>query len=265
MMKRFLPLALAALLVVACGKDKKENEEPVITKTEEVAPLTFEKKYYQETSTIPCKEDCPIVKIEVPEAGGNKKAARVINDSVFSKVRELIYFGEKPYNATTYNELMKSFMQSYEELKKEFPEETTEWEGTVKGDVSYRSDAVLNISLSSYTYTGGAHGNQGDYSLLFDPNNGKPLEYRDLFNDVNGFTDYAEKKFRQEFKISEMAPINDGGLMFEGENFALPNNIFFEEDGLLLFYNTYEISSYADGPKKLKLPYNDIKEYLKVK
>ncbi|AXG73924.1 DUF3298 domain-containing protein [Flavobacterium arcticum] len=261
-MKHYLTIALTALLLTGCGKDKKENNE---IETEPVVALAFETKEYKATSSLPCKEHCPKVAIEVTEATGPQPTADSINKKIFNTVREIIYYGEKPYDATNYDELTASFIQSYEELKKEFPKEMLGWEGTIAATVTHRTDSLLNITLNHFTYTGGAHGYAGTRSLLFDPKTGHALAYRDIFNDVKSFTDYAEKSFRKKFKIEAMQSINSTGFMFENETFVLPNAIFFQEDGLLLYYNTYEVSSYAEGAKELLLPYKEIEQYLKVK
>lgn len=68
--------------------------------------------------------------------------------------------------------------------------------------------------------------------------------------------------FKQKFNISEQKSINSTGLLFEDDKFVLPNAIFFKEKGLLLYYSTYEISSYAEGIKELLLPYSDVEPYL---
>ena len=264
-MKHYFTIAFAALLLTGCGKDKKENNDIENMNTEPVVVLAFETKEYKATSSLPCKKHCPKVEISVPEATGPQPAADSINKKIFETAREIIFFGEKPYDANNYDDLMASFIQSYEDLKKEFPKETLGWEGSIEATVSHRTDSLLNVKLHHFTYTGGAHGYDGLRSLLFDPKTGHAFAYRDIFNDLKGFTDYAEKQFRKKFGINPMNPINSTGLMFENETFALPNAIFFEDDGLLLYYNTYEISSYAEGPKELKLPYSEVNQYLKVK
>ncbi len=264
-MKHFFTIAFTALLLIGCGKDKKENDNLENIEAEPVVALAFETKEYKATSSLPCRERCPKVEISVPEATGPQPAADSINKKIFETAREIIYYGEKPYNASSYDDLTTSFIASYEDLKKKYPKEALDWEGSIEATVIRRTDSLLNVKLHHYTYTGGAHGYDGLRSLLFDPKTGHAYSYRDIFNDVKGFTDYAEKQFRKQFGINPKNPINSTGLMFENETFALPNTIFFEEDGLLLFYNTYEISSYAEGPKELKLPYSEIEQYLKVK
>ena len=76
---------------------------------------------------------------------------------------------------------------------------------------------------------------------------------------------FAEKKFRAKYKIPAKKSINATGLMFEDEKFDLPQNIFYTDKGLLLYYNSYEAASYADGPKELLLPYVEVEEFLRLK
>ena len=123
----------------------------------------------------------------------------------------------------------------------------------------------MNIEINHYTFTGGAHGYQGLRSLLFDPNTGKSISNQQLFKNPNAFKAMAEKKFRAKYKIPENKSINSTGLMFEDEKFILPQNIFYTDKGLLLYYNSYEVASYADGPKELFLPYTEVNDYLLLK
>lgn len=50
--------------------------------------------------------------------------------------------------------------------------------------------------------------------------------------------------------------------MLEDDKFILPANIFVTKDGLLLFYNVYEIAPYSDGTKELLLTYDELKGYI---
>ena len=51
---------------------------------------------------------------------------------------------------------------------------------------------------------------------------------------------------------------------FFGKPFQLPENIGFNNNGLLLLYNTYEIASYAQGYTEFVIPFNDCESFLKV-
>ena len=224
--------------------------------------LSFKDQSFQKKTTLPCNENCPEITVKIPIAKNAPVVADSINKKVFSVLKEIIYFGEKPYTSTDYNGLLASFIDSYEKLQKEFPNETFGWEAEVTGSIKYQSESVLNIEINHYSYTGGAHGYQGLRSLLFDPSTGKSIANEELFNDKAAFMAFAEKKFRAKYKIPANKSINVTGLMFENEKFNLPENIFYTDDGLLLYYNSYEAASYADGPKELLLPYKEVNDYL---
>ena len=227
--------------------------------------LVFEEQSFQKKTTLPCTGDCPSISVKIPVANAVPVVADSINKKVFSVLKEIIYFGEKPYTSKDYNGLLTSFINSYEKLQKEFPKDKFGWEADIKGSVKYQSENILNIEINHYTYTGGAHGYQGLRSLLFDPNTGKSITNDELFTDKAGFKALAEKKFRAKYKIPASKSINSTGLMFEKEMFQLPQNIFFTDKGLLLYYNSYEVASYADGAKELLLSYTEVNDYFAIK
>ena len=260
-MKKHLAILFSAFLLFSCGKDKKENE---VTEPEtKEAVLAFDTQHYEKKTDLPCKDNCPKVSIDVPQAEGVPVVADSINNKVFNTVRGIVFFGEKPYTATNYDELMASFLASYKELKTEFPNDALGWEATIKGSIEYKTDSILNIKLDNYTFTGGAHGYAGLRSLLFDPHTGKSLTNDAIFNDVKAFTAFAEKKFREKFNIPAGKSINSTGLMFKDEVYALPENIFYTQNGLLLYYNAYEVASYAEQQKELLIPYSEVSSFLK--
>lgn len=247
-MNKFFTLAILVLFLSSC-----KNE------------LTFKEAHFEKKSSLPCEENCPLVILTVPVAENVPIVADSINKKIFSVVREIIYFGEKPYPSTDYQGLLDSFIGSYDEMKTKYPKDTFGWEGKIEGKVAYESDSILNIKIKHYTFTGGAHGYEGIRSLLFDPKTGKNIPNEFLFRDLNKFRAFAETKFRAKYKIPTEQNINATGLMFEEDVFELPLSIFYTEKGLLLYYNTYEVASYADGPKELLLTYKELKPYLLVK
>lgn len=248
-MKKILSLFALTIILASCN-DKV---------------LEFTTQTFTEQTTLPCSDNCPNVEVKIPIAKKGTVAADSINKRVFAVVKGILYFGEKPYKGTDYKTLLHSFIGSYEDMKKEFPKDTFGWDAKVEGSIDYQTENVLNYRIDHYSYTGGAHGYQGIRSLIFNPETGKILNNQDLFNDVNAFTQFAEKKFRTAYKILENDGINSTGLMFENEKFTLPFTILFNEKGLLLYYNTYEAASYADGPKELQLTYAELELYLKVR
>lgn len=257
---KYFCLLIALCLFTACKKEEKDKE----LKTKD-ASLSFTTAYYEQTSA-PCKNQCTSVSIEVPVVTNYPPVDDTINNKVFKEVRKIVYAGEKPTEATSYEEITHSFTGSYEDMVKKFPNEALiPWEARIKGSITYQSENLLNIKINNYMFTGGAHGYEGDASLLFDLNKGISLNTEDLFTDLRSFTALAETKFREQFRIPANKNINSTGMFFEDEKFVLPRNIFFTDKGLLLQYNAYEAASYADGPKKLLIPYSIANDYLRIK
>jgi hypothetical protein len=266
-MTKYFSLLLAAFLLIGCKKDVEAPQDTITESPQKTTALQFEPAVYEKATTLPCKDEiCTTVSINIPKAiNGNKIVADSINKNIFNTVRSIVYFGEKPTNATTYENLMASFIKSYEDLVKKYPEEAMPWDATINATVEYTSDRLINVRLNHYTFTGGAHGYEGDRSLLFDAKTGKSIKIPELFKDVKAFTAFAEKKFRAKYKIPDGKPINSTGLTFENERFQLPQNIFFTKEGIILYYNSYEIASYAEQQKEVRIPYNEIDKYLTIK
>ena len=226
--------------------------------------LEFETQTFEKKTNLKCQGVCPKITIKVPVAKDGA-AADSINAKIFSTLKQIVYFGEEPYDSKDYQGLANDFIGSYEKMQKENPDELFGWEGDINGRLVYKSENVIGIELQHYTFTGGAHGYSGKTSLLFNRETGHWIPNDSIFKDVKAVKAIAEKRFREKFKIPADAPINSGGLMFENEEFALPSTLFFNEKGVLLYYNTYEIASYADGPRDVLLPYSEIGTYLKIR
>lgn len=259
-MSRYFAVIATVLFFTGCQNDKKSVDAAKDT------ALSFTTAHYQGKTSRPCKDQCTYVDIKIPVAQNTPVVSDSINNKVFNTVRNIVYFGEKPTDAKTYEEITKSFVASYDELVAKFPNEgLVAWEAKIKGEIYYQSDKVLNIKLNNYMFTGGAHGYEGNRSLLFNMENGTSLEPSDLFKDVSNFTKLAEKKFREKYKIAAGKSVNSTGLMFADDKFILPQNIFFQEDGVLLYYNSYEAASYADGAKEILIPFAEASDYLKIK
>lgn len=244
-MKYHIFLCLLFIFFVSCNKE-----------------LSFENETIKKESTLPCKKDCPIISIDIPVAKNIPVVSDSINKKTLNVLKEIVYFGENPSEAKDYKTLASLFIASYEEMHKKFPDETFGWEAKITGNIEFQSEQILNIKIDHYTFTGGAHGYQGFRSLLFNPTSGKSISNEQLFKNIKEFKAFAEKEFRAKYKIPTVANINSTGFMFENDKFQLPQNIFYTDNGLLLYYNSYEAASYAEGPLEIVFPYEKISKYL---
>jgi hypothetical protein len=252
-MKILIYLLLLSVIAVSCNKSNNRTDKA------KEQTLSFVSVDYKEQTAINEKTETKVA-TTIPIAKGDSVTAKNINDKVFNTVRLIV--GQENDNSANYDELFKRFIQNYESFVSENTDYKIGWEADVRGTVEYETPHIINIKLVSYTMTGGNHGNPYTTSLLFNPYNGKELTIADLIKDKDSITMLAEKKFREKFNIPAGKSLNSAGYMYNNDIFILPANIFVTKDGLLLFYNVYEIAAYAEGTRELLLPYDEVKNYV---
>lgn len=199
------------------------------------------------------------VEIEYPVAEGNSEAAEKINNTISSYIVNSLNFEESSVADVDVSDAVSKFDQEYTLFRRDFPESAAAWEASVEGEVLYTSPLITTIAISSYLYTGGAHGN--DYIKLFNFNNanGALLTPEEVLNLNSDFMNLAQRYFESEV-MKKDENIKD---YFFGENFKLPENMGLNELGMIMLYNKYEIASYAQGYTEFLIPFKELEPYLK--
>lgn len=209
-------------------------------------------------------ESCPKIDIQVPQILDEIPLAGHINNAITEEISAHLVFEENTDGMVLENAIA-SFNAGFEEVKRQFNDQTIPWEATFSGDIIYEDTQMVTVVINAYLFTGGAHGNSEVTYLNFDKITGKEMENWELFDDEEGFTHYAETKFRIQEKVPQDDSINQTGFMFEAEVFHLSENIGYTPDGVQLLYNPYEIASFAEGPIVLTIPFQEANKYLKRK
>ena len=242
------------LLIVLLGLYSCKNREA----------LSFE-KYNLTTDMLPdCRnEDCALLEINLLKIVEDHQIAYRINKEIDSVVCDILNTSENK-SAATIREAVNRFNSSYQAILNEYPEETVPYEATIDCKLLFQCEDFISVSIDSYVYTGGAHGYGGITFINMDTKTGKRFSKKALFKDDSGFKNYAEKVFRSQNKIPQNQSINSTGFFFEDDMFSLPENIGFTDTNVILYYNPYEISSYADGPIELKLNKEEVALFFAV-
>lgn len=202
-------------------------------------------------------ENNATVEINIPKAEGNTQLANVINSKIENHIANMLNFSEDDADSISLDDAVKKFDAEYKTFKNDFEESALVWEALFDGEVTYQSSEIISIAINSYLNTGGAHGNTNITFLNFNSRNGDLLGFDDLFTNKEAFTKRIQPYFDKETKDSN---IN----YFFDEGFSLPANIGFNEEGVIFFYNVYEIASYADGITEFTVPFEDINSFLKL-
>lgn len=129
------------------------------------------------------------------------------------------------------------------EAKKKATERDSEYEqpyefhGTFL--VTFNREGVLSIASDLYEYVGGAHGMTYREGFTFSLKDGQQLTVDDLLHS----SDAAKKKLDQMLKKQTAADKYDFGFNGLKED----PDFYVSESGLTVFFQLYEIASYADG------------------
>lgn len=108
----------------------------------------------------------------------------------------------------------------------------------------------LTINYNGYGFSGGAHGYGYELYKVADLKNQSILQLSDIVA--------ATKINWQPILLKHV----DRELLFD-ENITANKNFYFDNQSLTFIYNQYEIAPYAAGIIEIKLPFSEIKQYLK--
>ena len=224
-------------------------------------------QYYFEYKTFTKKEDqcadnCAEVSIRYPlfeesrHTGFNLPIENQIN-------QDLSNFTQFKDASEGKDALANSFITGYQDFKKEFPDVQTPWTIEISIEVSYEDTAFLSASNSINAYTGGAHPLSSRKYINLSKE-GKRINSLDFFvNDVRKLTEIAKNQFKAQYNIPPNQNLSDAGFSFENDKFSLAEQFGFSSNGMIFYYNSYEIASYAQGPTELVIPYSALEGIFK--
>ncbi len=226
--------------------------------------FTFEKQNFAVDSLLDCQNiDCASLEINLLQIVDNNPISKNINTEIERVACAILNVGENQ-SEETLKSAVKQFNSSYQNMSKEFPDETIPYEASINCDLSFQCKTIISITMDSYIFTGGAHGYGGVSFINLDAKTGKRLSNKELFKNYTEFENFVEKEFRKQNDIPENESINSTGFFFEKDKFNLPENIGFTETEMILYYNPYEISSYAEGAIELKLNKEDVAAFCAI-
>ncbi len=211
--------------------------------------------------------DTPVVYIE----GGNETAT-VINERV-AMMDEAYYTGNEydGMQGTGYNNMLTMAEDNYRYVV-ETGAEGVPLEMASERSVSVaRIDSrVLSLLYNDYMYTGGAHGSYGYEGYCFDLSDGHLITLQELSSDYDSLAAFlVDYMVRMVESDEELAQRIDTTFLPEGSGYAellspllREGSWYFGSEGLVIFPDLYEISSYAAGIVEFTIPYDALAGYI---
>lgn len=216
--------------------------------------LQFEEKTISNT-------DGAKIEVNYPFYTDNSESAKLINKNLSNVIANAINPMDTLKNVSI-ERAAEMFNTTYKNFLRDFEDSNQVWEAFIDAEQTYQSPQVLSVSVNSYVDTGGAHGNTVINFLNFNPENGKLYDNSDILELNDGLKELVKENFLAA--IGKKTVKSDLKDYFFGEEFHLPENFGFSDDGLIFLYNTYEVSAYSLGITEFEIPYDQLSDYLKV-
>ncbi len=252
------------LVLISCGSVKEVNIKPSVSRciTGKVQKTIFNRNSI----------DSSICAIEYNYFEPDELVYR---DSVNQKIGDfaikITQFGGRPtYEFDLSNDFFQAQLDSFELINKAEIEDYDDglnqiWELQATIEIDDSRDEFVQLHLTAWSYTGGAHGNGSTLTYLIDKTSGKSLKLNDLFSDVTAITDIGEKYFRKLYELESGVDLEEAGFWFENNKFHLNNNISIVGDTIEILFNSYEIAPYSVGQTVIEIPIEEVKNYIKIK
>ena len=197
-----------------------------------------------------------IVTINIPKAIGTNEASTKINNALETIISSTLRIGNvDSILVETLEGNIRLFNDEFQSFKNDFPESLQEWEAQIDGDIMYQSPEVISIAITSYINTGGAHGALTIRLINFNAEDGLQIPNTALFTKNDVLESIAKPYFDEMIK-------DKGDDFFNTSEFKLSDNIGYDEEGIIMLYNVFEIAPYSTGITQFTIPYEDISHLL---
>lgn len=134
--------------------------------------------------------------------------------------------------------------------------------------VSSDSYGILSIAFDYFSFTTGMHQNYGRNYSNFDTYSGNQVYLSDVLKKdyENKLRKIVHNHFRQVRKEIPMeSSLMDTSFWIGGSGFPITENYSIGSDGIIFYYNPYDILSFADGETELLVKYDEIGDLIDEK
>ena len=131
----------------------------------------------------------------------------------------------------------------------------------INNTIHYNDDDILSMTLEVYTYMGGAHGSTMDIPFNFDVKTGNRGVLEDFLGNNENYNKIIIDNIRRAVDKNPDLYFKDILNKYE----VLPYNqkFYLTKDGVVIFFDEYEVAPYAAGRVEFVIPYTEFPKGLK--
>ncbi|WP_054094079.1 RsiV family protein [Pseudomonas sp.] len=193
-------------------------------------------------------EDCPLVNIDTLHFADEPQLDRLIDE----RLRRMTLNAPDARLPASLDAYQTEFLRDAE----------PGWASYLQAKVREQHGDITVIELSSYLYTGGAHGMPGRGFINYDSVRHRELRLEDLLipGQEGNFWRAARQAHQRWLTQNDQAQNSD---FREQWPFQQTAHIALLEDGVLLKYDVYSIAPYSSGHPELFIPHAQLQGILK--
>lgn len=134
---------------------------------------------------------------------------------------------------------------------------------SIEGKIVHYKSNLLTYSCRYEEYTGGAHGIYMTTFFNLDLRTLMPIRLEDIFVDnyQEILIDLLYNQLMIDNQVTTRQELEDLGFTTTGDLFPT-ENFYFSPEGIVFYYNVYEIAPYVMGPISITLPFEMINHLL---
>ncbi|MCW3147342.1 RsiV family protein [Stutzerimonas stutzeri] len=236
--RKFIMLSGFAMLLSACQHFSAEH------------PIEVRQNLTEQRPTGCTGESCPLVNIDTLDFADEPQLNRLID----ARLRQMTVNGP--------DERLPESLAGYEAefLRNAEPG----WASYLQAKLREQHGNTLVVELSSYLYTGGAHGMPGRGFINYDRERDRELRLDDVL--IPGQEGNFWRVARQAHQrwLAENGHAQDPRFI-DSWPFQQTANIALLKDSVLLKYDVYSIAPYSSGHPELFIPHEQLEGILKAK
>jgi len=260
-MKNIILFLLAVSLIWGCNSENKDKKVAHVI-TAENDTLTYR---YDSVKVVSNNFIKPEVNPEADSTSAVVKYPVFEDDSTNNFVKKQVFdFFEEEDHPNAYEDIASSFVRRYNQFYTENPGTVQSWYLLIDIKVIRQLHNYVAIKYTHSSYAGGAHGNSSVSYINFNPKINTLINLDSLIlpEKKAELTKVAESIFRKNEGISATEPLQKHYFFTNGK-FSLPKTFYVSDKGLVFFYNSYEIKSYAEGTTELVVPFSALSDIAK--
>ena len=189
-------------------------------------------------------ESCPLVNIDTEHFVNEP----VLNALIDERLRRMTMFGPDSVMPATLEGYQETFLRDAE----------PHWSSYLQAKLRERHGDILVIELSSYLFTGGAHGMPGRGFINFDRKHKRELRLDDILLPGQAGNFWRTARQAHQRWLVENQHDQDAEFL-EFWPFQQTAHIAMLKDSILLKYDVYSIAPYSSGHPELSIPHDQLK------